>query len=479
MAYEDFRQFLAALQARGELIEVDRRVDPNLEVAKALRKSAAVAGPAVVFRNNGTDFALAGGVYNSRSKALIAFESTEDSLVQKILDGLARRIPPVVVGTGPVHENVVLRDDIDLTRLPICKYSPDDGGPYITSGIVVSRDPKTGVPDIGHYRFELIDGKTLSFLALPNHRFAKNIAKALKRGQKTFRASLVIGVDPLIAYTCPIQVPDDTNDFEVAGGLRGAPVELVKCRTNDVEVPARAELVIEFEADFATTVTEGPLGEYTGYYTPAAPKPVARPTAITYRNGAYFQALLTGVPPTENHILKQLPFEASLLQQMRQRFPTVQRVAVPPSGGTQFYVVFSMKPRFAGEARAAILDVMSSNLRPKKVVAVDPDIDVHDPNQVEWATAFRTQPARDVFVMDGLPAGPLDPSADESQPNDRRLGSALGIDATYPYGTVIKVAGEVCGPAVAEHGKEFLEVADIPGWRDYDFPELRKPAAGK
>jgi UbiD family decarboxylase len=282
----------------------------------------------------------------------------------------------------------------------------------------------------------------------------------------------------LIAYTCPIQVPDDTNDFEVAGGLRGAPVELVKCRTNDLEVPARAELVIEFEADFGTTVMEGPLGEYTGYYTPAGPKPIARPTAITYRNGAYFQALLTGVPPTENHILKQLPFEASLLRQMRQRFPTVERVAVPPSGGTQFYVVFSIKPRFAGEARAAILDVMSSNLRPKKVIAVDPDIDVHDSSQVEWATAFRSQPARDVIIMKDLPAGPLDPSADESIPNDQRLGSALGIDATYPYGTIVRVAGEVCGPAVAEHGKEFLEVADIPGWRDYDFPELRKPAVG-
>ncbi|MBS7542926.1 UbiD family decarboxylase [Ancylobacter oerskovii] len=474
MAYQDFRDFLAALQAQGELIEVERHVAPELEVAKALRKSAAIEGPAVIFKNNGSNFPLVGGIYNSRSKALIAFQSTEDNVVQNILDGLARRIPPVLTENAPVHENIVLGDDIDLSALPICKYSPDDGGPYITSGIVVSKDPETGVPDIGHYRFELIDKKTLSFLALPNHRFAKNIAKALQKGQKTFRASLVIGVDPLIAYTCPIQVSDDTNDFEVAGGLRGAPVELVKCRTNDVEVPARAELVIEFEADFGTTVMEGPLGEYTGYYTPGAAKPIARPTAITYRNGAYFQALLTGVPPTENHILKQLPFEASLLQQLRQRFPTVQRVAVPPSGGTQFYVVLSMKPRFAGEARAAILDVMSSNLRPKRVIAVDPDIDVQDSNQVEWATAFRMQPARDVFIMSDLPAGPLDPSSDESLPNDQRLGSALGIDATYPYGTVIKVAGEACSPALAEHGKEFLEVADIPGWRAYDFPELRK-----
>jgi 2,5-furandicarboxylate decarboxylase 1 len=476
MAFQDFREFLAALRAQGELIEVDRPVAPELEVAKAMRKSAAVGGPAVVFTNNGTDFPLVGGVYNSRSKALIAFGSTEGDVMQNILDGLARRVPPVLTDSAPVQENVIAEDDIDLSALPICTYSPADGGPYITAGIVVSQDVETGVPDIGHYRFELIDKKRLSFLALPNHRFAKNIAKARELGRTTFRAALVIGVDPLIAYTCPIQVPDDTNDFEVAGGLRGAPVELVKCRTNDVEVPAHAELVIEFEVDFGTTVMEGPLGEYTGYYTPGAERPVARPTAITHRDNAYFQALLTGVPPTENHILKQMPFEASLLAQMRKRYPTVERVAVPPSGGTQFYVVFSMRPRFAGEARSAILNAMSSNLRPKTVIAVDPDIDVHDPNQVEWATAFRTQPARDTIVMDGLPAGPLDPSSDDSLPNDQRLGSALGIDATYPYGTVVKEAGDLCGPGVAEHGKEFLAVADIPGWRDYDFPELRQSA---
>jgi 2,5-furandicarboxylate decarboxylase 1 len=116
-------------------------------------------------------------------------------------------------------------------------------------------------------------------------------------GHKTFRAALVIGVDPMVAYTCPIQVPEDTNDWEVAGGMRGEAVELVKCHTNDVSVPAHAEVVIEFEVDFTETVVEGPLDEYTGYYTPASPKNVVRPTAITHRDDAYFQALLTGSPP--------------------------------------------------------------------------------------------------------------------------------------------------------------------------------------
>ncbi len=473
----DFREFLDALRANGELIEVDRAVDLELEVAKAMRKSASVAGPAVTFTNNGTAFPLVGGVYNSRAKALIAYGCDESNVMQHILDGLGNRIRPVVVEDAPVHENVILGDDVDLSTLPVPKYSPDDGGRYITPGIVVSRDPDTGVPDIGHYRFEIIDKHTMSFLAIPNHRFGKNLAKAVALGHTTFRAALCIGVDPMLAYTGPIQVPEDTNDFEVAGGLRGAPVELVKCRTIDVEVPAHAEFVIEFEVDFGKTVFEGPLGEYTGYYTPGSMKPIARPLALTHRDEPYFQALLTGKPPTENHVLKQLAFEASFLRSMRQTFPTIERVAIPPSGGVNFRVVMAMRPRFAGEARNAILAAMGSNVRPKTVIVVDPDIDVQDSGEVEWALAFRSQPARDVIVVDNLPGGPLDPTLDESLPPDRRTGSALGIDATYPYGTVVKVAGDACGPAVAEHGAEFVEVADVPGWRDYDFPELDRPVS--
>ena len=234
----------------------------------------------------------------------------------------------------------------------------------------------------------------------------------------------------------------------------------------------RGEFVIEFEVDFQTTVFEGPLGEYTGYYTPGSMKPIARVTAITHRNDPIFQCLLTGVPPQENHVLKQLPFEASFFKLMREQFPTIRKVAIPASGGVSFYMVIAMKERYGGEARQAILAAMGTNLRPKHVVVVDPDIDVNDPDQVEWAIAFRTQPARDVIVVDQLPAGPLDPSVSDDIPLDQRRGSALGIDATYPFGLIVKVAGEACGASVAEHGGEFLEVADVPGWRDFDLPEI-------
>ena len=249
-------------------------------------------------------------------------------------------------------------------------------------------------------------------------------------------------------------------------------------KTVDLDVPARAEFVIEFEADLTKTVMEGPLGEYTGYYSPAAPQPVARVLAITHRNDACFQGLLTGVPPTENHILKQVPYEASFLAMMRQQFPTLSKVSIPSSGGVSYRIVMAMQPRFAGEARSALLAAIASNFRPKMVVVVDPDIDVHSSAEVEWAMAFRTQPARDAVIVDGLPGGPLDPMADELLPATMRTGSAIGIDATFPFGLPVRKAGEaaanVCGPALAEHGREYIEVADVPGWKDYDFPELRQ-----
>ena len=208
-------------------------------------------------------------------------------------------------------------------------------------------------------------------------------------------------------------------------------------------------------------------------------KPIARIKAITHRNNAYFQALLTGVPPTENHNLKQLPYEASYFARLKPQHPALADLAIPASGGVGFNVVMSMKQRYVGETRHAILTTIASSQRPKPVVVVDPDIDVRNPGQVEWAIAFRSQPARDVIIINDVPGGTLDPSIDGSIPLDRRLGSAMGIDATFPYGADQQrapeiPAGDACGPAVAEHGREFFKVADVPGWQDYDFPELQK-----
>jgi UbiD family decarboxylase len=453
MPYRDFRQFLDVLRQHGELVDIDRPVDLRDDVGKALKQTCVRQGPALLFTQNGTEFALAAGLYSTRSKALLAFEATEETIFEKVQSGLDHPIPPSLVSAALCQEVVLTGNDIDITRFPIPTYSPKDGGPYITSGIFVSKDPEFGVADIGHYRAQILNKETFTFFAQPFHRFGKYLAKC-QRLNIIPQGAIVIGVDPILAYTCQVQTTDETDDWYVAGGLRGAAVELVRCKTIDLEVPSTAEVVIEFEVDLKNNVSEGPLGEYTGYYTPASPKPVARITAITHRRKPYFQALLTGKPVTENHILKAIPFEASVCRTLKAQFPTIERVAIPPSGGVSFYVVIAMRPRFAGEARQAILAAIASQIRPKWVVVVDPDINVHNPAEVEWAMCFRVRPDRDVFVIDQTPAGPLDPSVGDNVPLGARTSAAVGVDATCPF------------------GEPFAEAAEIPGWQDYKVPEL-------
>lgn len=456
MAYKDFRQFLDALRREGELVDIDRAVDLKADIGKTLKQTYVHNGPAFCFNNNGTAFPLVAGLYANRKKALIAFEATEQNIFEKVIHGFENPIAPKpYVGGAPCQEVVLTGNEIDITRFPIPTYSPKDGGPFITAGIVASKNPETNIPDIGHYRAQILGKDSFSFLAQPFHRFGKNLAKC-RQLKKKAQGAYLIGVDPVLAYTCQAQLPDDANDWCVAGGLRGAPVELVPCKTIDLEVPATAEVVIEFEVNFEKTALEGPLGEYTGYYTPASPKPVARITAITHRREPIFQGLLTGKPVTENHILKEIPFEASIFRTLRTQFPTVERVAIPASGGVSFYVVIAMRPRFAGEARQAILAAMSNNIRPKWVVVVEPDINVFDPAEVEWAMCFRVDPERDVFVVPHTPAGPLDPSVEEHGALASRTSSSIGIDATRPV------------------GEPFPDVADVPGWESYVVPELAK-----
>lgn len=450
MPYQDMRAFLETLKNAGELVEIARPVALKYDVAKALAKAGAMQGPALVFTQTGTDFPLVAGLYGNRRLALMAFEATEKTIHEKVLEGINHQVAPVdFKGTPPCQEVVLSGDSIDVTKLPVPIYSPKDGGPYITAGIVVSENLETGVPDIGNYRMQIHGPRELGVFSAPNHRFGKNIAHATSMG-KALRGALVIGIDPMTMFSCQVQSSDATNDWFVAGGLRGAPVELAKAVSNEMKVPARAEIVIEFTVDTKDQKIEGPLGEYTGYYTPASPKPVAKVTAITHRKGAIFQGLLTGKPITENHVLKQIPFETSILRQLQAQFPTISDISINSSGGVQVYVVIAMKPRYQGEARHAILATMAGNLHPKWVIAVDPDIDIRNPAEVEWAQSFRVKPSEDVFIVPRTAAAPLDPSTDGG------YSSSVGIDATLPFGV------------------EFPDVSEVPGWRTFDVPEIEK-----
>lgn len=466
--YKDLREFLDACEECGDVIHVDREIDCDLEIGKALKKSYEGSSPVIFFNSpKGKAYPAVGGVFGNRAKALRALGATESTVHEAFVSGIANPIAPVMIdGPAPCQEVVIMGDDVDLSRLPIPKFSPLDGDAFITAGLTISKDPETGVPDVGHYRYQYHDEKTLGYMAQPFHRFGKNCNKAYSMGKKSWEAAIVIGGSPAMHYCGPLAgVSDDANDLELIGGLMGAPLEMVKCKTVDVEVPAWAEFIIEIEVDFETTQMEGPLGEFTGYMTPASEKWVSRVKCITHRKDPLFQVLLTGQPVTENHILKNIPFEASMLTFLKQQFPTVEAVNVLPAGGVQTEVVISMKQRNYGEARHVILAAMASNLRPKYVVVVDTDIDVHNMEQVNWAISYRSIPGRDTILVEDVPSSPLDPSSYiPLMPGDKepefnllakmKLNGSLGIDATFPFGMPHET------------------VASVPGWEDYDFPEL-------
>lgn len=456
MAYKDLREFIAASREKGDVIEVDRPIDCELEAGKAIRKCYAKNAPMVIFKNPiGKAYPMIAGVFGNREHALRAFETDNAHIMEKFTAGIDNPIDPVYVTEAPCQEVVEIGDEVDLTKLPIPHFNPSDGGPFITAGITVSKDPETGATDIGHFRYMLHDKNTLGWFAQPFHRFGKNCGKAKAMGKDKYEAAIVIGTDPVLGYTCQIkQIPDHVDDFTLAGGLRGEPVELVKCKTIDLYVPATAEFVIELEVNFNEKRSEGPLGEYTGFMTPASDKPVCKVKAITHRKDPLFQVLLTGKPVTENHVLKNIPFEASFLKFMKSQFPGIKDVSVRPSGGVQLYVVMSMKQKFAGEARHAIMAAMASNIRPKWTIVVDPDVDVHNSAEVEWAMSYRTVPGRDVFIINNVPSAPLDPSSTNEGNTSARLNDQIGVDATTPYGV------------------EFPTVAEIKGWEEYPFPEI-------
>jgi len=364
-------------------------------------------------------------------------------------------IAPREVKDGLFTENVWEEKDVDVLSFPAPRYNIGDGGRYIGTGhLTITRDPEEGWLNIGTYRVMVHDGKSLGLYISPGRHARIQMEKYFAQN-RPMPVALSLGHDPLLFMASAFEVPYGLSEYDFAGGLKGEPIEVVKLARTGLQVPATAEVVIEFEVDMNKTVMEGPLGEYTGYYTPASLKPVGRVTAITHRKGAIFQGLLTGKPVTENHILKQIPFEASFLKALKRQFPTIEDVSVRASAGVSFYVVISMQPRFAGEARQVILAAMASNIRPKWTIIVEPDIDVHSSAEVEWALAFRTQPQQDTIIVEQIPSGPSDPSIDEpTKPRPLRTASCIGIDATRPF------------------GKPFSEVADVPGWEDFAVPEL-------
>jgi 2,5-furandicarboxylate decarboxylase 1 len=445
--YADMRAFLDRLEADGQLRRIRRPVATKFEIAAGLRRVSDTHGPALLFEHvTGHRMPVAGALFADRRKALLAFDvATHEAAHDKFLRGLHEPIPPRLVASGVCQDVVREGAAVDLDTLPLPTYSAKDGGAYLTMALAISKDPLDGGRNASVYRMMQVDRNHLAVMSHVFQGLGTHIARAEQEG-RPLEVALANGTDPVLLYASQAKVPPGFDEITIAGGINGEPVEVVRGVTVDLEVPATSEIVIEGRILPGVRVPEGPFGEFTGYYGPAEANPLMEVTAITHRHDPIFLAGLTGVPTTDNHVLKSLAYESVLLENLRRVFPEVTAVAFPDWAGTQYAAVVGLRQRYKGQARHLILTALGDAARLKWVLVVDDDIDVHDTEQVMWAAVTRAQPAEDLMILSGIAGGPLDPSAPEKE-----VISVMGLDATRPFGV------------------DFPEVCTVPGADTFDL----------
>ena len=436
MPFNDLREFVTFLESEGELIRTQKPVDVKYEISAYIRKTSDVQGPALLFDNvKGFDMPVLGGVFSTRKRAFLALETSNEDYVNKFWHALDHLLAPKLVTNAPCKEVVYKGKDVDLNKLPVPIFSEKDPAPFITLGLCISRDPKSGGKNTSIYRLQLKGRNRLGIMA---QHLVRQLVEAESIG-KPLPIAIAIGTDPVLPLATQWMAPYGTDELALAGSLRGAPVEVVKAETVDLEVPATAEIIIEGMVLPNVREEEGPFGEVSGYYTPSNPKPVIEVSAITHRKNPIYQAALTGMPTTENHILKQLPLEATYYWQLKKEFPGVTAVHFPAAGTVGMTCVIAMKQAYECEARTLIAAMIGTR-RNKITVVVDDDVDITDMEKVWWAIATRTQADEDVIVFPRVVATAMDPSVPKL-----RVGSSLGIDATVPFGQrfpeIVKVPG--------------------------------------
>lgn len=426
--FEDLRGYLSYLEEQGQLLRVKEEVEAKFEIAAGIRKTSDVEGPALLFENvkGFPGWRVLGGLFATRKLVALGLGVSQDQMLERYLTLEDKRIPPEMVSSGPVKEIKWTGAQVDLSKLPIVTHARKDCGPYVTIGVQVGKDPETHIRNLSIHRMLVLGKDKLSLWAPADHHLGRMILKAEEKN-RGLEVATAIGVEPSLVIGSQAKVPYGIDEYYVAGGLRGAPVQLTKCETIDVEVPASAEIVIEGVTIPGERVADGPYGEYPGCYSEAKQAPVLKVTAITMRKNPIYQTALTGMPVTENHTLIEYGNAAVVYREVKKIVPEVRAVNMTPGGTFRHHVVVSIKKRAENEGRNVILALLAMGIGLKQVIVVDHDIDPFDPMQVEWAMATRFQADKDAIIVPRIACSTLDPSCPEN-----RVTAGLGIDATAP-----------------------------------------------
>jgi len=445
--FDSLREYVESLEKVGQLRRIRTKVSVDLEIAEILRRVMYKnEGPAILFENvEGFKIPVLGNAFGSLRRLKIAldmenFEEIGERMTTlsklKIPHGLLNKVKmlpklseisdygPKSTNSGPVTE-IVETSKPTLDSLPIIKSFPKDSGRFITFGITVSKNPETQVRNLGVYRLQVIGSKKAIMHWQVHKRGALHYQMNKEKMQKT-EVAVVIGADPATVFSAVAPVPEGLDKFLFAGITRRKGIDLVKCRTVDVEVPASAEVVLEGYVDPSEMNIEGPFGDHTGYYTPPEPYPTFTLTGIMMRNNPIYLTTVVGKPILEDAYIGKV-IERSFLPLVKMFQPEVVDFSMPAAGWFQGIAIVSIKKRYPGQAKKVMMGLwgMGQLSLTKILIVVDEDVSVHDINDVIWAVTTRSDPKRDTMLIENAPTDSLDPASPLLN-----LGSKMGIDAT-------------------------------------------------
>ncbi|MBI4822929.1 MAG: menaquinone biosynthesis decarboxylase [Nitrospirae bacterium] len=445
MAYKDLREFIALLEQKGMLKKVTVPVDPHLEMAEINDRVVKAGGPALLFEKPiGSRIPCVLNLFGSTERMNLALEvQSLDEIGQRMLEFIEPEIPtnlieklkalpklkrlsdflPKYVKGGQCKE-VIIKDNPSLDILPVLKTWPLDGGRFITLPLVFTKDPETGIRNCGMYRMQVYDGRTTGMHWHMHKDGARHFRKAEEMNQR-LPVAVALGGDPTVMYSATAPLPPDIDEMLLAGFLRKSPVEMVRCETVDLEVPANSEIILEGYCEPGERKTEGPFGDHTGYYSLSDVFPVFHLTCITMRDDAIYPTTIVGKPPMEDCYIAKAT-ERIFLPLIKKQIPDIVDINLPIEGVFHNIAVVSIDKKYPGQTRKVMYSLwgMGQMSFTKMIVVVDKWVDVHNPSEVIWRMGNNVDPKRDVVIVEG----PLDVL--EHASDIPAYGGKMGIDAT-------------------------------------------------
>src|SRR5580700_5752055 len=405
-AHPDLRDWLNHLVAAGRLAVAHNGIsliDELAAVAKKLENERAVLFP----EPGGHAIPVVANLFVNRSWIADALQVQSGELLSRFQNAVRHPLPWVEVAAAPVHD--VVHRDVDLLRqLPIPKHNEHDSGPYITAALLIARNPATGIQNVSIHRCQVSGPDRIGVLLLPRH--TRHYFRMAEEAGEALEIALVIGVHPACVLSSQAIAALDDDEMEIAGALLGQPIEMVKCKTNRVRVPAHAEIVIEGRILPKVREPEGPFGEFPQYYGPRANREVIQVDAVTHRNKPIFHTIVGG--GVEHLLLGGIPREATLLEHLQRSFPSVRDVRLTRGGTCRYHLAVQIEKKSPGEPKNIIMGAFGGHYDIKQVVVVDMDVNIDDETEIEWAVATRFQADRDLVVVSGAQGSRLDPSSD-------------------------------------------------------------------